>query len=46
MHSIFQRDLFRIKLAAARSYVKTFKNTLNPISGTSTAKIKMTLEVK
>lgn len=45
MHSIFQRDLFRIKLAAARSYVKTFKNTLNPISGTSTAKIKMTLEV-
>jgi len=45
MHTIFQRDLFRMKLLAARAYVKTFKNTLNPISGTSTAKVKMTLEV-
>lgn len=34
-----------MKLLAARAYVKTFKNTLNPISGTSTAKVKMTLEV-
>ncbi|OUM63216.1 hypothetical protein PIROE2DRAFT_61428 [Piromyces sp. E2] len=40
-----ERDLFRMKLLAARAYVKTFKNTLNPISGTSTAKVKMTLEV-
>ncbi|ORX54665.1 hypothetical protein BCR36DRAFT_347569 [Piromyces finnis] len=45
MHTIFQRDLFRMKLIAARAYAKTFKNTLNPISGTSTAKIKMTLEI-
>jgi len=45
MHNIFQKDLFRIKLMAARSYVKTFQNTLNPISVTPTSKIKMMLEV-
>ncbi|KAG4086548.1 hypothetical protein H8356DRAFT_1734355 [Neocallimastix lanati (nom. inval.)] len=45
IHSVFQRDLFRIKLIAARSYVRTFQNTLNPISVTPTSKIKMMLEV-
>jgi len=45
IHSVFQRDLFRIKLIAARAYVRTFQNTLNPISVTPTSKIKMMLEV-
>lgn len=41
MHRAFQMDLSRLRLAAARAYVKALESSLTPISASLTEPLKM-----
>lgn len=41
MHRAFQMDLSRLRLAAARAYVKALESSLSPISASLTEPLKM-----
>lgn len=45
MHQVFQSDLFKIRLNAARSFVKTLKTSSNPISSTVDDPLKLSAQV-
>lgn len=41
MHRAFQMDLSRLRLAAARAYVKALESSLTPMSASLTEPLKM-----
>lgn len=41
MHRAFQMDLSRLRLAAARAYVKALESSLTPMSASITEPLKM-----
>lgn len=41
MHRAFQMDLSRLRLAAARAYVKALESSMTPISASLTEPLKM-----
>ncbi|CAG2105820.1 unnamed protein product, partial [Medioppia subpectinata] len=45
IHRTFQHDLYRLKLIAARSYVKAIASSLNPLSSTAIDPLKLSAQV-
>lgn len=45
MHRTFQQDMYRLKLMAARSYVKAVTASLNPISDNPSDSLKLSAQV-
>ncbi|KAL0162542.1 hypothetical protein M9458_041938, partial [Cirrhinus mrigala] len=46
MHRAFQMDLSRLRLAAARAYVKALESSLTPMSASLTEPLKMNAVVQ
>lgn len=46
MHRAFQMDLSRLRLAAARAYVKALESSLTPMSASITEPLKMNAVVR
>jgi len=45
MHRTFQRDLYKLRVEAAKNYVKTLTNALDPVSGGGGITIKLEIDV-
>lgn len=45
MHQVFQRNLLKLQLEAARGYVKSIQTSLNPISTSQTEPLKLSARV-
>ncbi len=45
MHNTFQRDLLRLKLETARSFVKAIGSSMLPVATSSTSCLKITAQV-
>ncbi len=45
MHRIFQRELYKLRLATARSYVKVITDTNGPLSYTAGTSIRLAAQV-
>ncbi|XP_065826341.1 Bardet-Biedl syndrome 1 protein homolog isoform X2 [Oscarella lobularis] len=45
MHRAFQHDLYRLKLETARTYVKSVKTSLNPVSTSATEPLRLHAKV-
>lgn len=46
MHRIFQKDLFMLRLNAARTYVKTLTSAIGPVASASQVQLKLDTEVR
>ncbi|XP_013391721.1 Bardet-Biedl syndrome 1 protein homolog [Lingula anatina] len=46
MHRMFQHDLYRLRLDAARSYVKALETSMNPVSTNTTEPLKLSAQVQ
>ena len=46
MHRMFQRDLYLLRLMAARGYVSALQKSLNPISASTTEPLKLSAQVQ
>ena len=45
MHRVFQQDLYRLRLQAARSYVHAISTSLNPLSTSLQDPVKLSAQV-
>ena len=45
IHRAFQQELYRLKLAAARSFVNSITSSLNPISASTSEILKLSAQV-
>lgn len=45
MHRTFQRDLYLLRLAAARAYAKTLSKSMAPVAATTAVSLKVDAEV-
>ena len=45
MYNVFQADLFKLRLNAARSFAKTLKTSLNPVSSSLDDPVKLSAQV-
>ena len=45
MHNTFQRDLYRLRLEVARSYVKAVTASLTPITSSQDSSLKISAQV-
>ena len=45
MHNTFQRDLYRLRLETARSYVKAVTASLTPVTSTQDSSLKISAQV-
>jgi len=45
MHNTFQRDLYRLRLETARSYVKAVTASLTPVTSTQDGSLKISAQV-
>ncbi|XP_078516912.1 BBSome complex member BBS1 isoform X2 [Lissotriton helveticus] len=46
MHRVFQMDLYRLRLMAARAYVKALESSMSPVSSTLTEPLRMNAVVQ
>lgn len=44
MHRIFQRELYKLRLSTARSYVKVITDTQGPVSYTSGTSVRLSAQ--
>ena len=45
MYNVFQADLFKLRLNAARSFAKTLETSLNPVSSSLDDPVKLSAQV-
>ena len=46
MHRVFQQDLYRLRLKAARSYVHAIATSMNPLSTSLQDPVKLSAQVR
>ncbi|XP_033121921.1 Bardet-Biedl syndrome 1 protein-like, partial [Anneissia japonica] len=46
MHRTFQHDLYRMKLATARAFMKSLDNSMSPISSNPAEPLKLSAQVQ